>query len=116
MLSLRSKAPDILFFRSDTGKLLRNYHNIRINFLETVLSQIHSPMRTGTICIHKSVPYNRSDFIQIGEHYYWLYNPEENSDWGDMFPVSPVKVPSSCSYPEKNNQNIFHTASDALHR
>ena len=28
----------------------------------------------------------------------------------------PVKVPSSCSYPEKNNQNIFHTASDALHR
>ena len=38
-----------------------------------------------------SVSYSSgTDFIQIGEHYYWLYNPEENSDWGDMFPVSPV--------------------------
>ncbi len=42
-------------------------------------------------CQSLSVSYSSgTDFIQIGEHYYWLYNPEENSDWGDMFPVSPV--------------------------
>ena len=41
-------------------------------------------------CQSLSVSYSSgTDFIQIGEHY-WLYNPEENSDWGDMFPVSPV--------------------------
>lgn len=42
-------------------------------------------------CRSLSVSYSAgTDFIQIGEHSYWLYNPEENTGWEDMFPVSPV--------------------------
>ncbi len=37
-------------------------------------------------CQSLSVSYSSgTDFIQIGEHYYWLYNPEENSDWEICF-------------------------------
>ena len=42
-------------------------------------------------CRSLSVSYSAgTDFIQIADHSYWLYNPEENTGWEDMFPVSPV--------------------------
>lgn len=42
-------------------------------------------------CRSLSVCYSAgTDFIQIADHSYWLYNPEENTGWEDMFPVSPV--------------------------
>ena len=30
------------------------------------------------------------DFLDIGDHHYWIYNSENNTSWDEFFPVSPV--------------------------
>lgn len=43
------------------------------------------------LCRSLTISYTSGvDFIDIGDHHYWLYNPEDNTGWEDMFPVSPV--------------------------